>query len=115
MISERDLVIALAELDRVANSVGLPPDIKESAASLYRKIAKEFIDGLLNEKIDGEYYVGSDRIIDITVPAVIYAICRMHGIPRTLDEISKASGIEMKKIGRAYRFLVYASKFFGKG
>jgi len=29
----------------------------------------------------------------------------MRGIPRTLDEISKASGIEKKEIGRAYRFL----------
>ncbi|MBS3067896.1 transcription initiation factor IIB [Candidatus Micrarchaeota archaeon] len=66
---ERNLVIALAELDRVASSLGLPENIKESAALLYS------------------------------------AICRIQGIPRTLDEISKASGIEKKEIGRAYRFL----------
>lgn len=88
---ERNLVIALAELDRVASSLGLPENIKESAALLYRKAVKE-------ELIRG-------RLIESVVAAVIYAICRMQAIPRTLDEISKASGIEKKEIGRAYRFL----------
>ncbi len=88
---ERNLVIALAELDRVASSLGLPENIKESAALLYRKAVKE-------ELIRG-------RLIESVVAAVIYAICRMQGIPRTLDEISRASGIEKKEIGRAYRFL----------
>lgn len=88
---ERNLVIALAELDRVASSLGLPENIKESAALLYRKAVKE-------ELIRG-------RLIESVVAAVIYAICRLQGIPRTLDEISRASGIEKKEIGRAYRFL----------
>ena len=88
---ERNLTIALAELDRVASYLGLPDDIKEAAALLYRKAVKA-------ELIRG-------RIIESIVAAVIYAICRMHGIPRTLDEISKASAIEKKEIGRAYRFL----------
>ncbi|MBI2079627.1 transcription initiation factor IIB [Candidatus Micrarchaeota archaeon] len=88
---ERNLVIALAELDRVASSLGLPENIKESAALLYRKAVKA-------ELIRG-------RLIESVVAAVIYAICRIQGIPRTLDEISKASGIEKKEIGRAYRFL----------
>lgn len=88
---ERNLVIALAELDRVASSLGLPENLKESAALLYRKAVKE-------ELIRG-------RLIESVVAAVIYAICRIQGIPRTLDEISKSSGMEKKEIGRAYRFL----------
>jgi len=88
---ERNLVIALAELDRVASALGLPENIKESAALLYRKAVKE-------ELIRG-------RLIESVVAAVIYAICRLQGIPRTLDEIARASGIEKKEIGRAYRFL----------
>ena len=88
---ERNLIIALTELDRVASSLGLPENIKESAALLYRKAVKE-------ELIRG-------RLIESVVAAVVYAVCRMQGIPRTLDEISKASGIEKKEIGRAYRFL----------
>ncbi|MGV8176984.1 MAG: transcription initiation factor IIB [Candidatus Bilamarchaeaceae archaeon] len=88
---ERNLVIALSELNRVASSLGLPENVKESAALLYRRAVKE-------ELIRG-------RLIESVVAAVIYSVCRMEGIPRTLDEISKASGIEKKEIGRAYRFL----------
>ncbi|MEM3422136.1 MAG: transcription initiation factor IIB [Candidatus Bilamarchaeaceae archaeon] len=88
---ERNLIIALTELDRVASALGLPENIKESAALLYRKAVKD-------ELIRG-------RLIESVVAAVIYAICRMRGIPRTLDEIARASGIEKKEIGRAYRFL----------
>ncbi len=88
---ERNLVIALAELDRVASALGLPENIKESAALLYRRAVKE-------ELIRG-------RLIESVVAAVVYGICRIQGIPRTLDEIARASGIEKKEIGRAYRFL----------
>ena len=88
---ERNFVIALSELDRVASSLGLPDNIKESAALLYRKAVKA-------ELIRG-------RLIESVVSAVIYSICRIQNIPRTLDEISKASGIPKKEIGRAYRFI----------
>ncbi len=88
---ERNLAIALAELERVASALGLPDNIKESAALLYRQaVKKELIRG---------------RLIESVVAGVIYAICRMSHIPRTLDEIAKASGIEKKEIGRSYRFL----------
>ncbi len=88
---EKNLAIALAELDRVASSLGLPDSLKENAALLYRKAVKD-------ELVRG-------RLIESVVAAIIYTVCRMHDIPRTLDEISKASGIEKKEIGRAYRFL----------
>jgi transcription initiation factor TFIIB len=88
---ERNLVIALSELDRVASSLGLPENLKESSALLYRKAVK------------GELIRG--RRIESVVSAVIYATCRLRGIPRTLDEIARVSGIEKKEIGRSYRFL----------
>ncbi len=88
---ERNLAIALSELDRIASYLGLPDSIRESAALLYRRCIKA-------ELIRG-------RLIESVVSAVIYAICRMHGIPRTLDEIARVSGIEKKEIGRAYRFV----------
>ncbi|RME79346.1 MAG: transcription initiation factor IIB [Methanobacteriota archaeon] len=88
---EKNLAIALAELDRVGSALGLPDNVKEAAALMYRKAVKQ-------ELIRG-------RLIESVVAAVIYAICRMYGIPRTLDEISRASSIEKKEIGRAYRFL----------
>jgi transcription initiation factor TFIIB len=88
---ERNLVVALSELDRVSSSLGIPDNMRESAALLYRKAVKA-------ELIRG-------RLIESVVAAVIYAICRIQNIPRTLEEISKASGIPKKEIGRAYRFI----------
>lgn len=88
---ERNLSLALAEMDRVATSLGFPDSMKESAALLYRKIVeKELIRG---------------RLIESVVAAVVYLVCRMNGMPRTLEEIAKVSGIEKKEIGRAYRYV----------
>ncbi len=88
---ERNLAIALSELDRISSYLGLPDSNREAAALLYRKCIKA-------ELIRG-------RLIESVVSAVIYATCRIQGIPRTLDEISKVSGMEKKEIGRAYRFI----------
>jgi transcription initiation factor TFIIB len=88
---ERNLAIALSELDRIASYLGLSDSIRESAALLYRKCIKA-------ELIRG-------RLIESVVSAVIYATCRINGVPRTLDEIARVSGIEKKEIGRAYRFV----------
>jgi transcription initiation factor TFIIB len=88
---ERNLAIALSELDRIASYLGLPDSVRESAALMYRKCIKA-------ELIRG-------RLIESVVAAVIYATCRLQGNPRTLDELSKVSGIEKKEIGRAYRFI----------
>ncbi len=88
---ERNLAIALSELDRISSYLGLPESIRESAALLYRKcIDKKLIRG---------------RLIEGVVSAVLYAICRECGIPRTLDEIAEMSGVEKKEIGRTYRFI----------
>jgi transcription initiation factor TFIIB len=89
--SERNYLIALPELTRVASYLGLPENIRESAALLYRKCVQ-------NNLIRG-------RPIETVVQAVIYAACRAAGMPRTLDEISNISGLQKKEIGRAYRVI----------
>lgn len=90
---ERNLAIALSELDRIASYLGLPENVREASALLYRKcIEKGLIRG---------------RLIESVVSAVLYAICRQYGIPRTLDEIADVSGIEKKEIGRTYRFITH--------
>ncbi|MCL5007797.1 MAG: transcription initiation factor IIB [Candidatus Marsarchaeota archaeon] len=87
--SERNYLIALPELNRVASYLGLPENIRENAALLYRKcVQNNFIRG---------------RPIETVVQAVIYAACRKAGMPRTLDEIANISGLPKKEIGRAYR------------
>jgi transcription initiation factor TFIIB len=88
---ERNLTIALSELDRIASSLGLPANVREAAALLYRKAVEK---GLIR-----------GRLIESVVSAVLYTLCRQYGIPRTLDEISEVSGIPKKEIGRTYRFV----------
>ena len=39
------------------------------------------------------------------IAALTYAVSREFGSPRTLDEISEASGVEKKEIGRTYRYV----------
>jgi len=89
--SERNYLIALPELNRVSSYLGLPDNIRESTALLYRKC------------VQGNLIRG--RPIETVVEAVIYASCRIAGMPRTLNEIASISGVSKKEIGRAYRLI----------
>lgn len=88
---ERNLAIALSELERKSSTLGIPRTIREEASLIYRKAAKKNI-------VRGRSIVGM-------VAASIYTACRIHDVPRTLDEIADVSKIAKKRIGRYYRFL----------
>jgi len=89
--TERNLALALTNLDRLASSLGLPRVVRETAAMIYRKAAmKNLIRG---------------RSIEGVVAAALYAACRQCHAPRTLDEISNISNIKRKEIGKNYRFI----------
>ena len=45
------------------------------------------------------------RSMESVVAGALYAACRRHEVPRTLDELSEASGIDKIEIGRTYRFV----------
>lgn len=90
--SERNLAMALAELDRMASRMSLPKTVREEAAVIYRKaVDKRLIRG---------------RSIEGVAAASLYAACRRCGVPRTLDEIGSVSRTGRKEIGRTYRFVV---------
>ncbi len=88
---ERNLALALTELDRESSRLGIPRSIREDAALIYRTAAKKNI-------VRG-------RSIEGMVAASIYTACRRCGVPRTLDEISQASKVTKKRVGKNYRFL----------
>jgi len=89
--ADRNLVQAMNELERLASLMDLPQTVKESAALLYR-IALE--SGMIR-----------GRSISAMVAAVLYAACRIHGIPRKLDEVARESRISKKELGKYYRLL----------
>lgn len=89
--TERNLVTALHEMKRIASRMTLPKSLAQDAAFIYRKaVERKLIRG---------------RSIEGVVAASLYAACRMHNNPRTLDDIGKHSRTGRKEIGRTYRFL----------
>ncbi len=89
--AERNLSQALQEMERMAANLGLPKDVRETAAVIYRKAVRE-------NMIRG-------RSIEGVVAASIYAACRMLSIPRTLEEIASVTRIKKREIGRVYRIM----------
>lgn len=88
---ERNLKLALGELKRVSSYLKLPKSVEEESARIYTLAVQR---GLVR-----------GRSMESVVSGALYAACRRHDVPRTLDELSEASGIEKKEIGRTYRFV----------
>jgi transcription initiation factor TFIIB len=89
--TERNLTFALSELERMSSVLGLPKNLRESAAKIYRSAVKKHL-------IRG-------RSIEGVAAASLYAACRICKIPRTLTEISEIARVDKKEIGRSYRFV----------
>lgn len=89
--AERNLSVALSHLDKMSSMLNLPRNIRETAAMLYRKAARQRLT--------------RGRTTEGIAAAVLYAACRQCNIPRTLGEISNVSQIKKKEVGRNYRNL----------
>ena len=88
---ERNLKLALAELKRVSSFLKLPRSVEEESGRIYTLAVQR---GLVR-----------GRSMESVVAGSLYAACRRHEMPRTLDELSEASGTDKKEIGRTYRFI----------
>jgi transcription initiation factor TFIIB len=98
--TERNLAFALSEMSKITNHLDLPRNILETASVIYRKAVK-------NRLIRG-------RSIQGVTAAAIYVACRQCGVARTLEDISQASSISKKEVGRSYRFLIKELHYFIK-
>lgn len=88
---DRNLSFALSELQRIVSFLNLSRSIHERIARYYEEAVNK---GLVR-----------GRSIESVIAALTYAVSREFGSPRTLDEISEASGVEKKEIGRTYRYI----------
>jgi len=88
---ERSLPETLRSVDRVSALLGLPKPVRDEAGFICRKALEK---GLLR-----------GRSIEGLVAAATYAACRILGVPRTLDELQRATGVRKKVIGKAYSAL----------
>ncbi|MFB6089143.1 MAG: transcription initiation factor IIB family protein [Candidatus Aenigmatarchaeota archaeon] len=88
---DRNLSFALSELQRLVSYLGLPSNVHEEVAKLYEKAVDK---GLVR-----------GRSMESVVASLLYAVCREYKTPRTLDEITEASGVDKREIGRTYRYV----------
>jgi len=88
---DRNLSFALSELQRMISFLNLPRPVHERIARYYEQAVNK---GLVR-----------GRSIESVVAAITYAVSREFGSPRTLEEISEASGVEKREIGRTYRYI----------
>ncbi len=88
---DRNLSFALSELQRLVSYLHLSRAVHENVAKLYQQaVNKGLVRGRSTESI---------------IAALLYTTCREEGAPRTLEEISKASGINRRDIGKTYRYI----------
>ena len=90
--SKRNLLIATTEIKRIGTILNIPQHVKEYAAKIYRKA---FAANLLR-----------GRSIKAMVAAIIYYVCRVEKIPRTLQEIIEVSPVQPRDVRRCYRTLI---------
>jgi len=88
---DRNLSFALSELQRLVSFLGLPRCVHEEVAKKYE------------QAVDAGLVRG--RSMESVIAALLYAVTRELGTPRTLEEISEASGVERREIGRTYRYI----------
>ena len=83
---------AFTLLNAMKTKLGIPYNVVENAAYIYRKaVAARLTRG---------------RTMASLVSASLYAACRENNIPRTLDDIADAGNIERSVISRDFRVLV---------
>ncbi len=88
---EKRLEKGLFELTRLRECLGLPDTAAERSAYFFRK--------------SSELGLTRGRTVTSLMAASIYLACREAEIPKTLDEISKASNVDRKRLSRDYRLL----------
>jgi transcription initiation factor TFIIB len=89
---ERNLWIALPNLQRLQKRLGIPDTVAEDALRIYTQTVKKKLT--------------MGRSIDTLLSASIFAALRIHGIPRTVEEITKVAQIPKKKVIKSYRLIL---------
>lgn len=89
---ERNLWIALPNLQRLQKKLSIPDQVAEDALRIYTQTVKKKLT--------------MGRSIDTLLSASIFCALRVHGIPRTLEEITIAAQITKKKVIKNYRLIL---------
>ncbi len=83
---------AFTLLDSMRSKLGLPEQVAERSAYLFRKVAAKKI--LLGRSTTG------------MLCAIVYITCRMSNTPRTIQDVADAGNVKRKYLQRIYRMLL---------
>ena len=83
---------AFTLMNAMKTKLGIPNNVVETAAYIYRKV--------VNAKLT------RGRTTVSLVSASLYAACREHNIPRTLDDVARAGNVERRILSRDLRTIV---------
>ena len=89
---EYNIARALMNIKKQGYKMGLPKDVVETAAYVYRKAHNN--------------NVTRGRSIACISAAAIYIACRQCHLPRTLDEVSKAFELRRRDVSRTYNCMM---------
>jgi transcription initiation factor TFIIB len=83
---------AFTLLHGMKTKLGIPNNVVENAAYIYRKV--------VNQKLT------RGRTMASLISASLYAACRQNGIPRTLDDVAHAGNVERRILSRDLRTII---------
>lgn len=93
---EANLNYAFSTLKTMSSHLGITEQVEKEAAGIYRAAAER---GLTKA-----------RASDSLVAAALFISCKLFTVPKTMKEVSNASRIDLKTLGKSYKLLVRSLK-----
>lgn len=86
---ERVMSKAITEINKMASFLNIPNFVKDTAINIFNNVRKT------KERLS----------IDATIIASLYAACKVHKVPRTIDDFCHSKE-EKRNVWRVYRYMV---------
>ena len=90
--ADRNLRMALGELDAFSKELSIPKAVTDEAAAICKSVLEK---GL-----------GHRKLIAHIAASSLYVACREKEVPASLDDVAEASGVGRKELAKFYRQLV---------
>ena len=91
----RSLAVGLAEVNRLASLMRIPPSIHETSVNIYQKMLEKGIT--------------RGQSITACAASALYLSCRNHGFPRPLGEFVEDAGVTRRQLWRCVRLALSAN------
>jgi len=98
--TDRNLITAFREIDRMKDTMQLPQSVAEIAKDLYKDVEKQ-------KSLRG-------RSGEAIMAACLYIACRKEDVPRTLKEMATQLYVNLKELGSQFTFVKQLLKYNDK-